>query len=129
MPIQEIVQRQWEEFFESFSRQHHTWLTSLRVQQPTGGLSVEVIEQPLEDVRLALQEDNRSVVIQIGDPVQHLVSESLQDPVSVKLRETEQGAHEAVEISTAAGIRATLEFRSAVLPQMLNGVASAEAEE
>ena len=52
------------------------------------------------------------------------VTRAITAPKRVMLEETEGGAHEALKVETADGTATLLRFRSAVLPEIVDGVLS-----
>lgn len=50
------------------------------------------------------------------------LAHTIHGPTHVRLKETDEGAHEALQIESNKGATTLLRFRSPVLPQSLDGV-------
>ena len=110
----------WTSFFDAFSRRHQGWLTRLTVLDPKLGAQVVTLELPLQGVVADTRGGN--ITIQLGelpDDVGHAVRNAKR--VWVELGDDDSEA--AVEIESADGTKAILEFRSAILPEMVDGLA------
>lgn len=116
IPIQE-----WPEFLETFSRQHRAWLT--RVESAAGGSG-----EPLPLGAVTTERDGRRVsAIEVsfaGDSGAHTIR--IENPTSVRVRQTASGADQALEIVDDEGYCTRLGFRTAARPEMLDGVAPGE---
>ncbi len=62
------------------------------------------------------------ISIDVGKTPREHVTHSISNPTHVWLQETEQGAHEALEIQTASGTTTLVRFRETALPEMVDGV-------
>ena len=125
MPTVDVPRNDWPEFLETFSRQHRAWLTT--VEQPAG----EVIASAGEPRPLAAvtpERDGRRVsAIEIafaGDS--HGAVVRVENPASVRLRKTDEGADRGLEIVDDEGVCTRVRFRAAAIPEMLDGVAPGE---
>ena len=110
----------WTSFFDAFSRRHQGWLTRLTVLDPKLGAQVVTLELPLQGV--VADTRGRNIAIQLGelpDDVGHAVRNAKR--VWVELGDDDSEA--AVEIESADGTKAILELRSAVSPEMVDGLA------
>ena len=123
MPTHEISRSEWPAFFDSFSRQHEGWLTTVEVLGADIGAQIETHEQPFAGVTADLRGGDQDVVsILVGaDPDKH-VAHLIHAPTHVRLKETEQGAHEALYIESEGGPTTLLRFRLAVLSDTLDGM-------
>jgi Family of unknown function (DUF5335) len=116
-----VVPYEWAHFFDEFSRRHRGWLVKLTILDPRLGAQVEARELPLQGV--VADPRVREVTILLGeqpDEVEHSVRHV--DRVWVELGDAD--AEEAVEIESTDGTRAILEFRVAVLPELVDGLAA-----
>jgi hypothetical protein len=112
----------WTPFFAAFSRSHQGWLMKLTVLDPKLGAQVEALELPLQGV--VADTRGRAITIQLGklpNDVEHAVRHAKR--VWVELGDDD--AEAAVEIESEDGTKAILEFRSAILPEMVDGLAKA----
>jgi hypothetical protein len=125
MPTVEVPRHEWPEFLEAFSRQHRAWLTT--VEQPTSEIgSPTAAPRPLAAVT-SEQDGRRVSAIEVafagnshGDVVR------VENPVSLRLRRTDDGADRGLEIVNEEGVCTQLRFRAAAIPEMLDGVAPGE---
>lgn len=123
MATREIPRSEWGAFFDSFSLQHQGWLVTLEVLSRDIGAQVEARELPLQGVSADLNGEDESVIsIMAGSGPQHHVTHNVSAPTRVMLKQNEAGADEALEIESADGAMTLLRFRSAVLPEMVDGV-------
>ena len=123
MKTREIPRDEWSAFFDGFSRRHEGWIASLEVFGPDTGAQTEERALPLKGVTAELGEgDGDSIQIMFGAGPDDHVTHSITRPVEVSLEQTEEGADEALAIKSADGVTALLNFRSAVLPELVDGV-------
>ena len=127
MRTREIARDEWERFFDSFSRQHQGWLATIEVFGPDIGAQVEARELPFEGITAVLKGSGADMIsIITGELTEEHLAHNISAPVHVRLEESEEGAHLALEIESAAGVRTLLQFRSAVLPEMVDGIVTEE---
>ena len=116
--VEEIPRKRWRSFFKAFSRSHEGWLATLEVFEPSSGTEVVVVNKPLEGISL---DGTRIVITLDGELDQHL-THVVEAPESVLLEIEGGHAEKAVKIRTASG-SAEVRFRSALPPEMVDGVA------
>ena len=125
MRTQEIPKKEWTEFFDNFSRKHEGWLVNLEVFGPEIGAQVEERELALEGITAAGDETAGStIMIMTGTKADDHITHSVTSPISVSLEQTDEGAAAALVIKSGDGLTTLLRFRSAVLPEMVDAVAS-----
>jgi hypothetical protein len=125
MSTREIPRDEWVAFFDSFSRQHEGWLASVEVFGLEFGAQEEAHELPLRGIIADLKGgDDDTISIIAGDRPEDHVTHTVVAPKRVRLEETAEGGHRALEIVAASGVTTLLRFRSAVLPEMVDGVVS-----
>jgi len=123
MPTQEIPREQWNNFFESFSRQHAGWLATLEVFASDAGAQQEASGVPFEGISLDSDKGNSgAVVITVGKTPANHVSYKIDHPVHIWLQQTEAGADTALEIEADDDSKTLLRFRSPMLPEFVDGV-------
>jgi hypothetical protein len=122
MRTQDIQVGDWVSFFDAFSRRHAGWLATVAILGSDGSVGLEARQLPLAGITVDVIDASRIVSIMLGgnDP-QHL-TRVIRAPTSVVLKQTEVGADEAVIIESADGTKTILRFRSALLPEMVDGV-------
>ena len=122
MPTQEIPREQWNNFFDSFSRQHEGWLATLEVFATDTGAQQEVSDVPFEGISLdAYKGKSGAVVINVGKTPADHVSHKIDHPVHIWLQQTEAGADAALEIEAEDDSKTLLRFRSPTLPEFVDG--------
>lgn len=125
MKTQEIPKKEWTEFFDSFSRKHEGWLVSLEIFGPEIGAQIEERELALEGITAAWDEtEGNSIMIMTGAKPDDHITHSVTSPISVSLEQTDEGADAALAIKSEDGLTTLLRFRSAVLPEMVDAIAS-----
>jgi hypothetical protein len=121
MPARDIPRQEWSEFLDTFSRQHRAWLTTI---EP----SVRGVEaRPLRAVQ-PIREGGVLSAIEIvfagdgsGDTVR------VEHPIALRLRQTPEGADQAIEITDDEGFCTRVGFRTTTAsPDMLDGLAPGE---
>ena len=123
MQTQEIPRQEWNNFFDSFSRQHEGWLATLEVFGFDVGAQEEAHELPLEGVSVASEADkSESIAINMGKTLEDHVSHTITKPQHVWLEKTDDGADAALEIESVGDSKTLLRFRSAVPPELVDGI-------
>ncbi len=123
MKTTEVPARDWTAFFDSFSRRHEGWLVKLSVLDPKLGAQVEAIELPLRGI--VADPHGRGIAILLGprpDDLEHSVRHPQR--VWIELAGDRDEAEAALEIESADGTRAILEFRCVALPETVDGLAA-----
>jgi hypothetical protein len=121
MPTIEVPVDEWPEFLEVFSRQHRAWL--ITVEAPIGGVGEP---RPLGAVRPE-RDRGRISAIEVsfaGDSGADTLR--IENPMSVRVRQTAAGADQALEIRDDEGFCTRLGFRAIAQPEMLDGLAPGE---
>lgn len=117
----EVPVDEWPEFLEAFSRQHRAWLTT--VEPSVGGLGEA---RPLGAVKP--ERDGRRIsAIEVsfaGDSGADILR--IENPMSLRVRQTAAGADRALEIVDDEGFCTRLGFRAIAKLEMLDGVAPGE---
>ena len=125
MKTQEIPKNEWTEFFDNFSRKHEGWLVNLEIFGPEIGAQVEERELALEGITDEWDEtEGNSIMIMTGVKPDDHITHSVTGPTSVSLEQTDEGADAALAIKSGDGVTTLLRFRSAVLPEMVDAIAS-----
>ncbi len=123
MPTQEIPRKEWNNFFDTFSRQHEGWLATLEVFGPEIGAQEEAHQLPLEGVTVASETDEaESIAISLGKTPEDHVSHTIVKPIHVWLEQTNEGANAALEIESEDESKTLLRFRSPVPPEFVDGI-------
>jgi len=123
MPTQEIPRHEWNNFFDSFSRQHEGWLATLEVLGLEIGAQEEAHELPLEGVSIGSGTDEPdTIAISIGKTPEDHISHTIIKPARVWLERNNAGADSALEIESEDETKTLLRFRSPVPPESVDGV-------
>ena len=121
MPRQEISRDDWNTFFEGFSKAHRGWLVTLEALGAQG-MRARARQLPLKSIvaDLDTEEGDRLAIVLGGGPdkqVKHFIS----SPSRVEVQLTDEGVQKALLIESAKGITTQLQFRSVVLPEVMDG--------
>jgi uncharacterized protein DUF5335 len=123
--MREIPREEWAEFLDSFSRQHEGWLVTVEVLGEEIGAQVEAQGVPLEGITAELKGSRKdSISITVGlNPSEH-ATHNIQAPTHVRIEQAENGADIALQIESSDAATTLLRLRSAMLPEMVDGVVS-----
>ena len=113
----------WISFLDGFSRQHEGWLATLEVAT-AGGKLTEVVNRRLRGVSIDHADGRQRAYVEMGDAPDEAHTHTVESPTRIRFRRTQAGAHEGLEIESADGSRTIVRFRSAMLPETLDGIAS-----
>jgi hypothetical protein len=120
MTARPLVQQGWREELDSFSRQHEGWIVSVTTRNPQGEVAVSAHDLPLQGVSLASPRSN-DITIAVGHGRDQLTHQ-LQDATSVQIDRTATGADRALVIRGGDGTTMTIEFRSPMRPEEVDGI-------
>ena len=125
MATREIRRDEWVEFCDGFSRQHEGWIGTIEVFDPDIGAQTEARQLSFAGITAELKTGGQDVItLTTRERPEGHVTHAIASPKKVMLEETEEGAHEALQVEAADGTATLLRFRSAVLPEMVDGVVS-----
>jgi hypothetical protein len=123
--MREIPRGEWAEFLDSFSRQHEGWLVTVEVLSTSIGAQVEAQELPLEGITAELKGgDEGMITIILGSGSRERVTHNITGPIHVRIEQTEEGADMALQIESSDGVTTLVRLRSAILPEMVDGIVS-----
>src|SRR5438093_4913711 len=123
MTTQEIPRPEWNNFFDSFSRQHEGWLATLEILGSEIGAQEEAHELPLEGVSIGSGTNEPvSIAISIGKTPEDHITHRIIKPAHVWLELTNEGSNAALEIESEDETKTLLRFRSPVPPEFVDGV-------
>lgn len=123
----DIPRDQWREELDSFSRQHEGWIVRVEVTGADGQPQTEVCDLPLQGVSFDSPAANRLAIMVGQEPAAHVTHE-VADPVKVVIEQTDAGAERALRIRAADGSTTTVEFRSPMRPEEVDGLPFAGRE-
>jgi hypothetical protein len=119
MAVLDLHQSTWRQQLDSFSRRHEGWLVSLRTVMPDGQVTTGARDVRLQGVVIGSPADD--LLIMLGSSRDHL-THVVRKPATVKLDITAERAERALVIQSADGTTTTLEFRSPLRPEDVDGL-------
>jgi Family of unknown function (DUF5335) len=119
METREIPRDQWTHFLDGFSRRHDGWLVTVEVLGDEGA-QVEARELPLTGIT-ADQDRGHTISVLLGGRPGKDAAHIIHSPAAVRVEESD-GVERALEIEKEGGEKTILTFRSAVPPEMVDGV-------
>ena len=119
----EVEPKEWISFLDGFSRQHEGWLASIEVSTP-GGRLTEVVNRRLKGVSIDHSDGKQRAYVEVGDTPDECLMHVIESPRRIVFKRSEAGAHEGLEIESAGGSTTMVRFRSAMLPDMIDDIAS-----
>jgi uncharacterized protein DUF5335 len=122
MTTREIPRDHWREELDSFSRQHEGWIVTVEVTE-SGETRTEAHDVPLYGVSVDNPRQDAIAVIVGHEPKDHVTHE-VSHPVTVAIEQTDGGAERALRIDASDGSTTTVEFRSPMRPEQVDGVPS-----
>jgi hypothetical protein len=120
---EEVESKEWISFLDGFSRQHEGWLASIEVAMP-GGRLTEVVNRRLRGVSIDHAHGKQRAYVEVGDAPDQCITHVVDSPRRITFKRTASGAHEGLEIESADGSTTIVRFRSAMLPEMIDDIAS-----
>ena len=127
MPTQEIPSYEWARFFDEFSRLHRGWLVTVELLGPEIGDQVQARNLPLDGITVDPNEVGEDqITIIAGNRSDSRISHTITAPSRVWIKQSDEGADEAVEIEAFDGAT-LLRFRSTALPETVDGVLAESA--
>lgn len=115
MSIETIPKSRWSEFLEGFSRVHRGWLMTVEAAEGVGVLMHDV---PLASIIF----ERGDIVIEAAKDRQH-TDHVVSKPVTLRVERTAEGADQQIEFADADGGVVRVRFRSAIRPELVDGVA------
>jgi hypothetical protein len=126
MAVRDIPRGSWRDELDSFSRQHEGWLVSVKVTEPGGESALAAKNLPLQGVRaIAPQSDDIAIVV--GDRPNR-ITHDVHDAARLSLDLTAEGAKRALLIHGRDGTTTSIEFRSPMRPEEVDGFPAFERE-
>jgi hypothetical protein len=116
-----VPHAEWRSFFRGFSDRHEDWLVTVRVLSPALGSQVAARDLPLEGI-VSGPAVGGPIAIHLGRVPEKHVEHVVEEPKRVWVELSEEGAEAALEIESNDGAKTILQFRSAALPQEVDGI-------
>jgi len=121
---QEVPQSRWREELDSFSRRHEGWIVSIKTRSADGQVATQAHDLPLQGVS-ADSPRSKDVAIVVGKSDGGLMHE-VHDPLAVAIELSNDRAERALIIDSRDGKTTTVEFRSPMRPEEVDGVPAAD---
>jgi hypothetical protein len=120
MPTQEIPHDQWKVFFDSFSRQHEGWLTTMEVFSDDVGAQREAEELPFEGISFNTKGTaGESILISVARSEADHVTHVLEHPTHVWLQRAPEETNESLELIGNDDSKILLRLRSPRLSEFV----------
>lgn len=117
-----IPRHQWSEELDSLSSSHEGWLVRVQVTSPNGDVQTAARDIPLRRVS-AIDDGDPAVEVDVGrEPAAHVTHQVVQ-PVEILMEETDTAAVSSLVVRSADGTRTAVEFRTAMRPEEVDGLA------
>ena len=125
MKTKEIPKNEWPKFFDIFSRQHEGWLVTLEIFGTEFGAQVQERELAFEGIVDEGDEiQGNQIVIMFGEKPEDHITHSITRPTQVSVEQTDEDLSAVLAIKSADGVMALMRFRSPMLPEIVDGLAS-----
>jgi hypothetical protein len=118
----EVPQKQWARTLDEFSTMHAGWLVSLDLLGPELGVQPQIRELPLHGVTAETDVPNPAITIAAGRGDGEHISHIIHAPTHVRIERTNEGADVALQIESGEGEAAILRFKTAALPDSVDGM-------
>ncbi len=114
----EIISRnRWRDFLSGFSRAHAGWLVTVETIPAQAAPAVLVRDTPL----IGVTDDAGQVVIAIGADNSHS-DRVVERPVTLRVDRAPDGTERGLDIENEAGDLVRLRFRTAIPPELVDGL-------
>ena len=117
MPTETIPRNRWRDFLDEFSRAHEGWLVTVETVSGRSLPAVLMHDVPL----LGVTEDRGGFVIATSGDSSH-TDKIVEHVTAVRVDRTDDGAERALELESAKGGLLRIRFRSAMRPELVDGM-------
>jgi hypothetical protein len=124
MATDEIPRADWLRFLDEFSRRHAGWLVTIEVREPGAGARELAHEVPLSGIAVEERGGEPHEIAIIAGTREGEINHRIPSPTRLLLRRTPEGADEGLEAESAGGLQTTVRFRTAALPETVDGMVS-----
>lgn len=122
MSARVIDRADWTDYVDAFSRRHDGWLVSVAVESGSAARKYVSRDMPLRGVVAESHDGADALMLFTGDATPH-AAHIVGHATALEVDETSEGAEAALTITDQSGARTILEFRSAVPPELVDGIA------
>jgi hypothetical protein len=120
MKTRDIARDAWNETLAAFTRQHEGWLVSVKTRDAEGATATAARDMPLQGVSPASSRSS-DLAIAVGARGDHLTHE-VHAATALQLEFTDEEAERALIIHSEDGSTTTIEFRSPMRPEEVDGL-------
>lgn len=117
----EVPRDEWPQALDQFSEIHQGWVVSLDVLGTELGAQPEISDLPLIGVSADSHRQPGNITISAARAADDHVTHVVEAPEHVYIERTDEGADAALEIEARDGTKSILRFRSAALPETVDG--------
>jgi hypothetical protein len=123
MQTLEIPREAWVHRLNEFTSIHDGWLVSLDVLGPDIGAQPQVDNLPLLGISADRSNHDGTIAVSVGRSGTDQFTHIIHAVTHILVERTDEGADAALQIQSADGNTTIVRFRSAVLPETVDGVA------
>jgi hypothetical protein len=117
----EIKTNEWGYFLENFSRQHENWLISIEMTDGKNETKKIVDNIPLKSISLK-ESGDIEISYMMSNQSDNPEGFTVEEPRRIQFERTEDGRHKALHIGTEGNMETTVTFRTAVSPEVVDGI-------
>jgi hypothetical protein len=121
MKLVEIPPERWSAKLDEFTQVHEWALVSIDIWTAGVGKRREVANLPLLGVSADRHGTDRTVLMSVACPGDGHITHIAPGVTRVSVEQTTDGADSAVLVDSADGTRTVLRFRTAMLPETVDG--------
>jgi hypothetical protein len=122
MQTEEIARHAWNQWLDEFTAIHEGWLVSIEIVGPEIGAQPEIDNLPLLGVSPDRIDHDPAIVVAVGRSSTDYVTHVVRNATHLHIQRTDQGADAALQIESSDGVKTILRFRTAALPETVDGV-------
>lgn len=123
MKTVEVPREEWPEALDQFTTIHQGWVVSLDVVGLEMGAQPEMTDLTLIGVSADPRHRGGNITISAARGTADHVTHVVDAPRRLYIERTDEGADAALEVEAQDGTKSILRFRSAALPETVDGVA------
>jgi Family of unknown function (DUF5335) len=118
----DIAPSEWSSFLDTFSRQHEGWLVTVTdISSGGGSPRVEAREMPLQGI--FVDPHDQSIAVAVGGSPEHHLTHTINRAARLIVEQSDSGADVGLTIERQSGRSTRLEFRAAMRPEEVDGLA------
>ena len=118
----EIPRAEWVQRLNEFSAVHEGWLVSLDILGPDLGAQHQIDNLPLLGICAERTDHDRTIEVSVGRSGGEHLTHMIEAAVRISIARTDDGADAALQVESADGTKTILRFRTAALPETVDGI-------